>query len=480
MSPLSVADASDLPPDAAGGPSPLFCAFVPEIKGSPAFAALYSFEGAAPGSTLEPTPTVKKSFFRTSGAEIHWNKTGSAVLVVGYTDVDVTNQSYYGEQKLHFLPSDPMKADSACTVALPKEGPVHDVQWSPNGAYFAVVAGFIPAKVMLYDSKCKPVYDLGSGPYNIVRWNPFGRFLAVAGFGNLPGDIVFFDKKSSGTCRQMGAVRSPAVDAHWSPDGRYLLTATTAPRLRVDNNYKIFTYYGEQLATVPFPSQLFEAKWLPVAPGTFEDLPQCPERLAAEKGGPPASAGAVVAPKKAGYTPPHLRNAAPGAGGGVGGAPRPQFSLGFDPNDKPGRVASAGPSRPSGKVPPGAEFLASSGKASSKNAKKRANKSKKTDEGNEEEGEDSAAPATAPAAAPAPGAEPEAAAAALDGGSALDPTAKRIRTLQKKLRDVEKLKERQAKGGFGVSRDQETGGVNDRALLIFISMLQGLGLAEVK
>ena len=58
---------------------------------------------------------------------------------------------------------------------------------------------------------------------------------------------MFYDKKSSGYCRQMGAIRSPAVDAHWSPDGRYLLTATTAPRLRVDNNYKLFTYYGKQV-----------------------------------------------------------------------------------------------------------------------------------------------------------------------------------------------------------------------------------------
>ena len=34
-----------------------------------------------------------------------------------------------------------------------------------------------------------------------------GRFLALAGFGNLPGDIVFFDRKSDGRCKQMGAVR---------------------------------------------------------------------------------------------------------------------------------------------------------------------------------------------------------------------------------------------------------------------------------
>lgn len=43
------------------------------------------------------------------------------------------------------------------------------------------------AQVILHDFKCKPVFDLGSGPYNVARWNPFGRFLAIAGFGNLPG-----------------------------------------------------------------------------------------------------------------------------------------------------------------------------------------------------------------------------------------------------------------------------------------------------
>lgn len=46
----------------------------------------------------------------------------------------------------------------------------------------------MPAKVTLFSASCKPVYDLGSGPYNLVRWNPFGRFFAIAGFGNLPGE----------------------------------------------------------------------------------------------------------------------------------------------------------------------------------------------------------------------------------------------------------------------------------------------------
>lgn len=50
----------------------------------------------------------------------------------------------------------------------------------------------MPSKVTLFDAKCKAVYDLGTGPYNLVWWNPFGRFLAVAGFGNLPGGCQTF------------------------------------------------------------------------------------------------------------------------------------------------------------------------------------------------------------------------------------------------------------------------------------------------
>lgn len=50
----------------------------------------------------------------------------------------------------------------------------------------------------MFDDKCKPVYDLGGGPYNTVLWNPFGRFLAIAGFGNLPGEAELFEGRHCG------------------------------------------------------------------------------------------------------------------------------------------------------------------------------------------------------------------------------------------------------------------------------------------
>jgi translation initiation factor 2A len=57
---------------------------------------------------------------------------------------------------------------------------------------------------------------------------------------------VFFNKLAKGNCKQMGSTRSgSSVTAAWSPCGRYFLTATTAPRLRVDNNVRVFNYVGE-------------------------------------------------------------------------------------------------------------------------------------------------------------------------------------------------------------------------------------------
>lgn len=45
-----------------------------------------------------------------------WNSTATAVLALAMSDVDATNQSYYGEQKLHFLATD----GSDATLTLPK------------------------------------------------------------------------------------------------------------------------------------------------------------------------------------------------------------------------------------------------------------------------------------------------------------------------------------------------------------------------
>jgi translation initiation factor 2A len=60
---------------------------------------------------------------------IDWSPAANGVIITSFNDVDATNQSYYGEQKLHF-----MSADGSIEQAVPlqKEGPIHDVQWTPR------------------------------------------------------------------------------------------------------------------------------------------------------------------------------------------------------------------------------------------------------------------------------------------------------------------------------------------------------------
>ena len=349
----------------------LVMTYVPEIKGTPGYLALHRIVSCPQGET--PTPLARKSFFRANSVRFLWNSSGSAVLIIAAADVDATNQSYYGEQKLFFFSADGSK-DMA--VPMPKEGPIHDVQWSPQGDFFVTVAGFMPAKSTLFNASCVPKFDLGSGPYSLVRWNPFGRFFALAGFGNLPGDLTFYDKKADAKCKVMGTTRaSNGVSLEWSPCGRYVLTATTAPRLRVDNGFQVFKYNGSLLAQKQY-DVLYEAMWRPVQQGTYEDRPQTPR---AQGEAAPAREGLPQPAKSSGYVPPHLRRQ------GITEAPKASFSLARDQADIGGKIkqtfAAARAARQSS-VPgavPGAEAAPGASKAASKNAKRRAKKKQAAD-----------------------------------------------------------------------------------------------------
>jgi translation initiation factor 2A len=354
-------------PTATMGGKMLVMAYVPEIKGTPGFLALHQMSVCPQGTT--PTPLARKSFFRANSVRFLWNVTGSSVLIIAAADVDATNQSYYGEQKLFFFSAD---GSQDMAVPMPKEGPIHDVQWSPKGDFFITVAGFMPAKSTLFNASCVPKFDLGSGPYSLVRWNPFGRFFALAGFGNLPGDVTFYDKKADAKCKVMGTTRaSNGVSLEWSPCGRYVLTATTAPRLRVDNGFQVFKYNGDLLAQKRY-DVLYEAIWRPVEEGTFEDRPQTPRGQGAKE---PSGPAALAQPaRSAGYVPPHLRRQ------GITSAPKASFSLARDQEDIGGKIkqtfAAARAARASS-VPgavPGNEPVPGASKAASKNAKRRAKK----------------------------------------------------------------------------------------------------------
>ena len=189
-----------------------------------------------------------------------WNAPGSHCLCQSISDFDATNQSYFGESRLYILSTDG-RADVA--VTLEGDANIVDVAWSPKGDDFVALGGHQPTMAYLFDKKGKPVCKIGSGAFNIVRWSQQGRFFLLAGFGNLPGDIQTFERDGN-DITSMGALRSEcSVMVEWSPCARYFLTASVAPRMRVDNRITIFTYFGEKVANVPY-DELRAAHWKPL------------------------------------------------------------------------------------------------------------------------------------------------------------------------------------------------------------------------
>ncbi|KAM0972394.1 hypothetical protein ACFX2H_019905 [Malus domestica] len=289
-------------------------AFVPESKGIPASIQIF-----ACGKDPQSQPVARRSFFRCSTVQLNWNNGSTGLLVLVQSDVDKTNQSYYGESKLNYLTTD---GSHEGLVPLRKEGPVHDVQWSHSGSEFAVVYGFMPAKATVFDKKCNPLLELGTGPYNTIRWNPKGKFLCLAGFGNLPGDMAFWDYIDK---KQLGATRAElSVTSEWSPDGRYFMTATTAPRLQVDNGIKIFHYNGSLFFKKMF-DKLYQVDWKPESPDRFGDIAELVKSIESLKvvetkpqgetsknsqTSVKASTSNPPAQKPAAYQPPHAKAAA--------------------------------------------------------------------------------------------------------------------------------------------------------------------------
>ncbi|KAF4038666.1 Eukaryotic translation initiation factor eIF2A [Phytophthora infestans] len=271
--------------------------FVPEKKGKPASVKIYQF----PNSLDAPTAT--KSFYKAQDVTFKWSPTGSALIIETRTDIDTSGKSYYGETGLFFLQSD---GEYDCIVPLTKAGTVHDVAWDPTGRGFVVIAGAMPANATLYDNKALPIFEFGAAPRNHVSWSPHGRFLCLAGFGNLRGDMDFWERNK---LKKMGSATSnSATTFSWSPDSRYFATATTFPRLRVDNGFKIFRYDGTGPIHQEDRGELYDLKFRPAAQDTYPNRPQSPRRKG-DAAGFGSSEAPKAAPKPQAYRPPNSTGA---------------------------------------------------------------------------------------------------------------------------------------------------------------------------
>ena len=311
----------------------------------------------------------------------------------------------------------------------------------------------MPAKTRLFDHRVRTLYDFGASPHNFISFNPQARLLALAGFGNLAGKIDIIDRRSLSKVCTIDAPNTSHCE--WSPDGRFLITATLSPRLRVDNGIKIWHCTGT-LMHVQMTDELYQASWRPQlvdsVPQFGQTLPPAPApsesvhtyEALAKKPSAAKAAGAYRPPGARGLATPSIYKRED-----EGGAPHLPTNSGTTtptrgyrsgvPPGAPGYGQHANGNGSHGRRQiPGAPPGGSASEPNDKKIKKRKG-GKKDGTENGDAGE-SGPPATqtskgskkaANSEVATPVEEPDSTSAALDGG--LDATAKKIRNLNKKV-----------------------------------------------
>lgn len=404
------------------GKNPSVAVFIAAQKGNPAFIRVYSLPNVK-------TAVSQKSFFKGESCTFHWNILGTSLLALVSTDVDASNRSYYGETQLYLLG---ISGSFDQKIDLPKEGPIHEVTWSPTSREFAVIHGFMPAAITFFDARGNSIHSLPEASRNTILYSPHAKYILVAGFGNLPGDIDILDRQDK--FKKVASFQASNTSVcKWSPDGRFILTATTSPRLRVDNGLKIW-YLNGNLVYQKHYDVLYNIDWrsqpledFPPITASKIDIPDCkPHESAIEH---IEKQAAQKASTKGAYRPPRARGKSATPSG------KSLADLDAERNGTAKFQPTGGPSR---KVIPGwapvtpSTDSSSESKAAQKNKKKRANKVAAT-------GSTPNVEEVLPVSA-----ANETENGVIGGVFSLEE--KKIRNLLKKLRAIEVLKMKQANG----------------------------------
>mmetsp|Transcript_12201 Transcript_12201/g.27910 ORF Transcript_12201/g.27910 Transcript_12201/m.27910 type:complete len:1007 (+) Transcript_12201:188-3208(+) len=285
-----------------------------EIQGKAVLVETYN---DPPGAQYWDEEIVFVMGQRAEEAELCWAPSARALVMFAQTEVDDTGQSYYGATNLYSLSKSAgvarivecTRGDGPGDDPVPL-GPIIAVSWNPIHDEFVVISGQSPYLITLWvwDERVqcarKTQTISPSSHRNTIRWNKFGSVVCIGGFGNLAGDVDFFARQSSESgvptyCRTASTKAACTVDVAWAPDGKHLITAILAPRMRVDNGFKIWNGLTGKEVRSEKVDNLYQVAWMPGGGG--EDFTV--DEIANQKG----VAASTGAGKKQAYRPPRAR-----------------------------------------------------------------------------------------------------------------------------------------------------------------------------
>lgn len=197
---------------------------------------------------------AKRDFKGVQEANVKGSPDGQFGLIMVSKYVDRTNESYYGRDGLFSFVATPVSEPSEqgiiqykCSIQKMETylGNIHDWQLVPKMELAVVTSGKMPSRTVIYNFKGNPVYLLEHAFRNTIRVAPNHTVMALAGFGQLSGDIKLFSLKNHNLIG-MGH-SSYASWLKWSSDGVKFITATVLAKLNENHQFSIFDYKGTLL-----------------------------------------------------------------------------------------------------------------------------------------------------------------------------------------------------------------------------------------
>ena len=167
-----------------------------------------------------------------------------------------SNKSYYGQSNIYFFE---VETARFIKINLP-EGPIHDFSFTPDGEHFLICAGHLPSAVKLYKKNNLYVKDIAKGNFNTIKISPDSRIVALCGFGSLKGDIEFYSMVNGDLIGR--SIFFCCVNFEWSQDSKYILGSVLSTRVKVDNEYRIMKYNGEEIVVDKNVGEIYDCLFL--------------------------------------------------------------------------------------------------------------------------------------------------------------------------------------------------------------------------
>lgn len=211
--------------------------------------------------------------FNVADCKLHWQKSGDHLCVKldRYGKVKKEKDEckytgmYYNFEIFH------MREKNVPVDIIEIKEPIHAFAWEPTGIKFAIIHGEAPnISVSFYGVKTKIelLKTFEKTACNTLFWSPAGQFIVLADL-RTNGNLEFVDTNDFAI---MNAPEHYSVsDVEWDPTGRYVVTAVSNWKAKVDAGYWIWTFQGKilkrcnvddfcQLLWRPRPPSLLDAE----------------------------------------------------------------------------------------------------------------------------------------------------------------------------------------------------------------------------